>query len=197
MMRRKLQAQHFALNPFFLLTCLIVTGLSPTISNASPYSIEIYKSTQELIVREGQEIVKHYRIASGKGGEGTKRQRGDNITPVGSYRVMDFNPNSRFHFFMILNYPNSVDAWRGYKNELISASQFKEIVIADKNNKLPPQDTSLGGFIGLHGIGDEDEETLSVHNWHNWTEGCIALTNDEIMELRNFVTIGTSVLIKE
>ncbi|MEX2352539.1 MAG: L,D-transpeptidase, partial [Gammaproteobacteria bacterium] len=135
--------------------------------------------------------------ASGKGGDGTKRQMGDNKTPLGSYRIMEFNADSRFHFFMLLNYPNSVDAWRGYKNQLISAHQFKQIIIANKSNALPPQDTSLGGYIGLHGIGDETEDVLSVHDWHNWTEGCVALRNQEISELRNFVTIGTPVHIKE
>jgi len=179
------------------LTVFVLTSMAPGVAYASPYSLEIYKSSQQLLVKEGDEIIKRYRIASGKGGNGTKRQSGDNMTPLGSYRIMDFNPNSRFHFFMLLNYPNSVDAWRGYKNQLISARQFKEIIIADKNNILPPQNTSLGGLIGLHGIGEESDDTLSVHDWHNWTEGCVALTNTEIMELREFVSIGTTVLIKE
>lgn len=196
-MNRMLLSRSVSWKPVYFLSALLVMILFPIFSDASPYSLEIYKSSQELLVKQGDEVIKRYRIASGKGGEGNKRQMGDNKTPLGRYRVMDFNPNSRFHFFMLLNYPNSVDAWRGYKNQLINASQFKEIIIADKNNILPPQDTSLGGLIGLHGIGEESDETLSVHDWHNWTEGCVALTNNEIMELRNFVGIGTAVLIKE
>jgi len=197
MLNKNLRSPDSVLKLVFLLCAFIGNGLLPTVTTASQYSLEIYKSSQEMLVKQGDDIIKRYRIASGKGGNGTKLQMGDNKTPLGTYRIMDFNPNSRFHFFMLLNYPNSVDAWRGYKNQLISASQFKEIIIADKNNILPPQDTSLGGLIGLHGIGDESDETLSVHDWHNWTEGCVALTNNEIMELRNFVGIGTTVHIKE
>lgn len=164
---------------------------------AAPYSIEISKSAQELLVKNGDEIVRRFRIATGKGGSGTKRHSGDNRTPVGNYKIVDFNANSRFHFFMQINYPNAIDAWHGYKNELISAREFKEIIVADVNNALPPQNTSMGGYIGLHGVGDITAEKLSIHDRHNWTEGCIALTNEEISDLRNYVGIGTAVHIRE
>ena len=36
---------------------------------------------------------------------------------------------------------------------------------------------------------------LHVQRWQNWTQGCIALTNREIRELRRFVDVGTRVVI--
>jgi murein L,D-transpeptidase YafK len=178
-------------------TFLVSLLLLPCSTSASPYILEVHKSTQELIVKDGQEIIKRFHIAYGKGGYGTKRQSGDNKTPIGIYKIIDLRANSRFHFFMQINYPNSVDAWHGYRNNLISGQEFKEIARAVTSNAIPPQDTSLGGYIGLHGIGEITEEKLSIHDRHNWTEGCIALKNEEISELRQYVTIGTTILIKE
>lgn len=159
--------------------------------------IVINKSSQELAVKQGDAIIKRYRIATGKGGNGTKRQLGDKKTPVGVYRIIDFKENSQFHFFMQLDYPNLLDAWRGYKENLISAGEFKAITTAYKKGSKPPQDTRLGGYIGIHGIGEENEEKMQIHNGYNWTNGCIALTNQQIIDLKQYVSIGTKVIINE
>ncbi len=179
--------------PILLIMGLLVVSY-PTVY-AGTLALEVYKAEQALIVRDGATIIKKYRIASGRGGAGTKMQIGDKKTPTGEYKILEFRENSRFHFFMQINYPNQVDAWYGYKNELINGEQFKEIIKASKTNELPPQDTRLGGYIGLHGIGEITDEKISIHERHDWTEGCIALTNEEILELRQFVTIGTPILI--
>ncbi|NIQ11059.1 MAG: murein L,D-transpeptidase, partial [Gammaproteobacteria bacterium] len=131
------------------------------------------------------------------GGKGGKRRQGDNKTPVGVYRVMNFKKDSKFHFFMQLDYPNPTDGWYGYKDKIINAYDFREIAAAYKNREVPPQDTPLGGYIGIHGLGDMTKKKLKIHNEFNWTEGCIALRNDEISELRNYVTIGTRIIIRE
>jgi murein L,D-transpeptidase YafK len=161
------------------------------------YEVVIHKNNQELIVKEGGRIVRTFRVATGKGGNGAKRQLGDKKTPIGVYKVMNFKANSKFYFFMQLNYPNLIDAWYGYKNEVITAAEFKKIASAYKNKQMPPQDTALGGQIGIHGLGDVTEQKLSIHQGYNWTEGCIALTNDQINDLRKYVKIGTQVVIRE
>jgi murein L,D-transpeptidase YafK len=181
----------------FMLVLMLSAAASYTRAGDYPYSLVVSKSEQELLIKQGEEVIKRFRVSVGSGGSGNKRRSGDNKTPAGSYRIMEFKPDSKFHFFMLINYPNSVDAWHGYKDNLISASQFKEIVLADKHSQVPPQDTRLGGYIGLHGIGEITNEKLSIHDKHNWTEGCIALTNEEISELRRYVNIGTPLLIKE
>jgi len=177
---------------------LLSLALAPVVmASGNSYSLEVSKSSQELIVKEGDQVIKRFRISIGRGGDGTKRQRGDNKTPIGTYKILDFKANSRFHFFMLINYPNQVDAWHGYIDNRINAREFKQIIVANRNNQVPPQNTILGGYIGLHGIGEITEQKLSIHNKENWTEGCIALTNEEISELRNYVTIGTTIQIRE
>ncbi len=183
---------------FLTLTSLflfIVSTMSSAYANE--YQLLISKKNNELVVERSGQVVKKYHIASGKGGKGTKRLRGDSKTPLGMYRVASFKESSRFHFFIQLDYPNLIDAWYGYKNKVIDANNFKRIASAYKKREAPPQDTELGGFIGIHGLGITNDEKLNIHESFNWTQGCIALTNEEINDLKKFVTIGTAVIIRE
>ena len=179
-----------------ILLVWLITGTAGAVTPGK-YLNEINKSTRELNVLSGTNVIRSFHISIGRAEHGAKRSRGDNRTPVGSYQVVDFNNDSKFSFFMLLNYPNTVDAWHGYRNELISASEFQEIVRAIKVDEAPPQNTALGGSIGIHGVGEETGETLDIHAKFNWTEGCIALTNEEIVELRKYVSQGTKVVIRE
>ena len=164
---------------------------------AAPYTIEISKSDRILVVKQNEKTIKQYNIAHGRGGKGTKIRSGDKKTPTGTYRAIDFKTNSKFHFFIQLNYPNPLDAWRGYRNEVISGAEFKQIIQAYKRKSLPPQSTGLGGYIGIHGIGRMTDEKNRIHEAHNWTEGCIAVKNEEINELKRYITLGTKVVIRE
>ena len=198
MLYRKLLSQIHRLPGIPACIMLFSLFATPVVTaTGSAYNLEVSKSLQELVVKDGDQVIKRFHISIGRGGGGTKRQRGDNKTPIGSYRILDFKSNSRFHFFMLINYPNTVDAWHGYIDNRIDAREFKQIIIANRNNEVPPQDTLLGGYIGLHGIGEMNDNKLSIHQRENWTEGCIALTNEEISELRNYVSIGTPILIKD
>ncbi len=180
-----------------LFTTLLVAPCQATPSEGSPYVIEVIKSQQKLLVRHGERVEKVFRAAVGKGGPGDKLRRGDHKTPVGTYRVVGFNPHSRYSLFMQLNYPNIKDAFFGLKGGLITRAQFDAIARALKEGRVPPQDTPLGGAIGIHGLGQENEKKLVIHRNYNWTDGCIALTNEEVRELRKFITIGTKVVIRE
>lgn len=184
-------------NRCLLISVIILLQCAIANAHADTINLVIDKSSKELAVKQGDKIIKRYPIATGKGGEGAKRLIGDKKTPVGVYRIIDFKENSKFYFFMQLDYPNLLDAWYGYKNNIISAGEFKKITYAYKNDSRPPQDTRLGGYIGIHGIGQEDEQKIQIHNGYNWTDGCIALTNDQIVDLKKYVSIGTKVIINE
>jgi murein L,D-transpeptidase YafK len=162
-----------------------------------PYEIEIDKSERVLLVKNGERVTRRFQIATGRGGLGDKRMRGDNKTPLGVYRVTNFNGSSNFHFFMALNYPNVKDAFFGLKRRLITRAEFDRIVDAVRNDQRPPQNTRLGSAIGIHGLGIENADKLKVQRNLDWTQGCIALTNRDVNELRNYVTVGTRVVIRE
>ncbi|MBI5617278.1 MAG: L,D-transpeptidase family protein [Gammaproteobacteria bacterium] len=165
--------------------------------DATAYDIEIHKNDQLLLLKRGEAIAKRYHVALGSGGRGDKRESGDKRTPLGVYHVTEMVDNSPFHLFMRLDYPNVKDAYFGLKNKLISRVDFDRIVSARKAGTLPPQNTRLGGAIGIHGLPADDSDTLIIHRHANWTKGCIALTNPEVNELRNLVAVGTKVTIKE
>ncbi|MDD5276339.1 MAG: L,D-transpeptidase [Methylovulum sp.] len=132
-------------------------------------------------------------IAIGRGGSGFKRHRGDNITPHGSYRIGWIGEKSAFRRFFGLTYPSVEDAEHALKQGVINDMTYYRILIAHKKNQIPPQNTPLGGQIGIHGLGRADER---VHKVFDWTHGCIALTNGQIDHLSQLVDTGTLVKIK-
>ena len=142
-------------------------------------------------------IINTYSIASGRGGPGDKYRLGDQKTPIGVYKVVGFKSNSDFFYFIRLNYPNENDARRGFRDRLINRIQYDAILEALDNDLTPPQDTRLGGAIGIHGIGEESESKISMHNSLDWTQGCIALRNHEVEDLLAFLSVGIHVVIKD
>ncbi len=132
--------------------------------------------------------------AFGAGGIGYKRHRGDNITPKGVYTIGWNNDKSDFRNFFGLTYPSIPDAENGLKRHLINEDEYKAIVDAHMQHTVPPQDTALGGAIGIHGLGTAKRRFIK-HRTLNWTEGCIALTNEQIDELAVYVKTGMMVVI--
>ncbi|MEZ5593074.1 MAG: L,D-transpeptidase [Gammaproteobacteria bacterium] len=132
-------------------------------------------------------------IALGVRGAGLKQRRGDELTPLGSFQVGWFNRASRFDLFIGLNYPNLEYATLAYYDGRINESTYQRIKRALARGERPPQDTLLGGYIGLHGTGAGDPE---VHENFNWTNGCIALTNEQIHRLARWVKPGTRVEVR-
>jgi L,D-peptidoglycan transpeptidase YkuD (ErfK/YbiS/YcfS/YnhG family) len=132
-------------------------------------------------------------IAIGRKGAGLKGHRGDDITPYGNYRVGWVGEKSQFRKFFGLTYPSKQDAEIALKRGIISESDYYSIAAAEQYNQIPPQNTPLGGQIGIHGLGAGDE---SVHHAFDWTHGCIALTNSQIDHLSQWLDTGTVVKIK-
>lgn len=176
---------------------LVLAG-GPSASRASGrYQLEVIKSQRLLLVKDGDTIKLRFHVSSGWGGKGDKHMIGDHKTPIGVYRIVKVKDSDRFHVFMQLNYPNVKDAYWGLKRQLITHAEFDAIVDALKDGRAPPQNTELGGAIGIHGLGETDPEKLDIHRAANWTEGCIALTNQQIEQLRHYVDVGTKVVINE
>lgn len=149
-------------------------------------SVVIEKNKRELRVYDADKLIKTYRVALGFAPTGDKAKQGDGRTPEGVYRIAVKNPQSRFYLSLGLNYPNAADARQGLRDKLISQAEHDAIVEADKNNKLPAQNTALGGEIYIHGGGVEDD----------WTWGCAALRDEEIKELFDALPLGTPILIE-
>jgi len=132
-------------------------------------------------------------ISIGRSGAGIKLHRGDDITPLGTYRIGWINNKSKFYKFYGFNYPSIDNATNAFENNVLSTNSYTSIIKAHKKNKVPPQNTSIGGVIGIHGLGRADKK---IHGLINWTHGCIALTNQQIDTLGRWLNKGTVVKIK-
>ena len=80
-------------------------------------------------------------------------------------------------------------ARQGHERGVISRRERDAIIAARRAGRQPPQNTALGGHIGLHGVNGN-----RTTNW-NWTEGCVALMNDQIDILTPWLRPGTHVIV--
>ena len=175
-----------------LLLCFF---LVPSISLADrDVWLLIDTQTRNLEIKKGEqtlEVLEH--VVIGRKGAGTKERRGDDITPLGNYRIGWVNEKSSFRKFFGLTYPNREHAERALLRGLINRDTYDAIVTAEFRGQIPPQNTDLGGQIGIHGLGSG---SLSVHEVFDWTHGCIALRNDQIDRLSQYVEKGMLVTVK-
>jgi hypothetical protein len=163
-----------------------------TWSGATGYPvIEIWKTARKMQMRQGGTLLGEYRVSLGQNPQAGKQVQGDGRTPVGRYFISDKNPGSRFHRFLGISYPNAEDADRGYRAGLLDAGQWADIFLANLRGEAPPSYTSLGGRVGIHGFGGRPYVPV------DWTEGCIAVSDQEIEYIFENAPIGTLVVINE
>lgn len=144
----------------------------------------VHKNKTQLILKN---------ISIGRFGASRFRVKGDNQTPLGTFRIGWIKPHSRFYRFFGLDYPNRESADLALAEGKISQRTWEAIINAIETGGIPPQNTSLGGHLGIHGIGKGNH---TVHSRFNWTNGCIALTNSQIDQLTPWLTLGTRVIIR-
>lgn len=167
----------------------------------NPQSVELYVEKAAHVVKlvVNGELIKTYMAATGKNTGANKVTRGDHATPVGDYYVCEKNPRSRYYAALKLAYPNASDADRGLSCGLIDKGTCNKIRSAISARRAPPMDTALGGNICIHGNGAGEMErsgNVPLFKVRNWTAGCIALDNNQMKELFDFVPAGTPVYIR-
>lgn len=151
------------------------------------------KSATLHVYRGEQEIERFFPVSLGRSGAASMRVRGDKKTPTGEFRINRVNLNSRFHIFLGLNYPTPWHVLDALNAGVMSQQEYDDYYAYLRRHGHPPQDTVLGGDIGIHGLGKGDP---SIHERFHWTEGCVAVTNDQIERLVELVQIGTRVVIR-
>jgi tetratricopeptide (TPR) repeat protein len=135
--------------------------------------ILIEKQARRLTLLTKGEVIKTYKIALGGNPVGPKERQGDCKTPEGTYIIDSRNGNSGFHLSLHISYPNAQDKKRA-----------RELGV------------SPGGDIMIHGIKNGFAQVGASHAEVDWTEGCIAVTDQEMEEIYKFVPDGTIVEIR-
>lgn len=151
----------------------------------SKIRLEIHKGKRELRLYEDDVLKNTFSVALGFAPDCGKEVEGDGKTPEGRFYIFAKNAKSKFHLSLGISYPSIDDVDRGLSNELISQDEADAIISAIIEKQMPLQKTKLGGEIYIHGGGNESD----------WTDGCIALKNNEIEELFELVPLGSAVEI--
>lgn len=176
---------------------LLNFGVNIIRQNSPILFINKSKRKMYLFIHRGNilQLAKQYRIALGYEPNGPKRRVGDLKTPEGRYYIAGKNPGSNFGRdpddpkrrlgSLHISYPNAVDAWNGFYDQMITKEQYNEICNQWSHRKKTSQNTILGSFIFIHGGGSE----------HDWTAGCIALNDRDMKELYQIAQITMPVYI--
>jgi len=156
--------------PVFLLFCF---GLSlPALGASCADRVVVAKSERRLYLYQGEDVLRSYEIALGKNPVGHKFRQGDKRTPEGRYTLDRRNSQSRFYRSIHISYPNESDRRR-----------------AEAKGVHP------GGNIMIHGVPNLYRDGQEFFIGWDWTEGCIAVTNDDMKEIWTLVADNTPIEI--
>lgn len=131
-------------------------------------SVLVDKSERRMTLQSYGFPIRSYRIDLGRDPIGPKRQRGDGKTPEGTYFITHLNTQSAYTLSLGLNYPNAEDR------------QISKAMGVD-----PGDEIFIHGLPTGYGGAQPD-----------WTNGCIAVSNESIYEIVAMVKPGTPVRIK-
>lgn len=129
--------------------------------------IKVYKARRKMTLLSNGFPIRRYDIDLGSDPIGPKRQRGDGKTPEGQYHITHVNTQSAFTLSLGINYPNAED-----------------LRLARAAGVDPGDDIFIHGLPNGYGSAVPD-----------WTNGCVAVANDDIKEIVALVKPGTPITI--
>jgi murein L,D-transpeptidase YafK len=135
--------------------------------------VVVEKTKRQLTLFARGNILKVYRISLGRQPIGPKECEGDNKTPEGNYVIDYHKRDSNFHRALHISYPARKD-------------------LEQAGNK----GGSPGGDIMIHGLRNGCGWLGELHQYVDWTGGCIAVTDQEIEEIWRVVPDGTPIEIR-
>lgn len=122
--------------------------------------VVVHKAERRLLLMHGGNIVRSYHVALGLNPVGQKERSGDFRTPEGTYRLDRRNARSDYFLSIKVSYPNEVDL---------------------KRARARHWDT--GGSIMIHGLPNYLKHEPEFYLAHDWTDGCIAVSNADMTEI--------------
>ena len=160
---------------FFTLMLMLSSILAPV--GAAEEAIKadrvvVKKSQRLLFLFKDNQILHRFEIALGDEPEGHKLEEGDWRTPEGLYVIDWRNPRSRFYKSLHISYPNERDI-----------------------RESAAQGVDPGGMIMIHGLPPEAVSNPENYVGLDWTDGCIALRNEDMDIVWSAVDDGTPIEI--
>lgn len=153
------------------LTTVFLWSVSPAAETVDGVLVD--KSDRKLYLLSNGAVVAEYPVAFGANPDGHKRQEGDERTPEGNYRLDYKKEDSAFYKAIHISYPNQAD-----------------------RDAAAARGVDPGGLIMIHGQRNGLGWLSFFTQRFNWTDGCIAVTNSEMDEIWDLVSIDTSIEIR-
>jgi murein L,D-transpeptidase YafK len=139
-------------------SALVSSGVEAALPLAD--RVIVHKSQRKLELLRNGDVLRTYKVVLGLRPEGHKQFEGDFRTPEGTYHLTRRNPNSEYFLSIQVDYPNDHDVARA------------------RRQGLKP-----GGSIMIHGQPNLPRKTRDYYTNVDWTEGCIAVTNSDMVEI--------------
>ena len=122
--------------------------------------VVVHKTERRMLLLHGTTVVRSYKIALGLNPVGQKERAGDYRTPEGRYYLTRRNPRSEYFLSIQVSYPNETDMKRARRNHW-----------------------DAGGSIMIHGLPNQLKHEPKYYEISDWTDGCIALSNADMVEV--------------
>jgi lipoprotein-anchoring transpeptidase ErfK/SrfK len=135
--------------------------------------IVVKKSERRLYLLHSDRVLREYPIRLGLNPYGPKQREGDFRTPEGVYRLSRRNTNSDFFLSVEVSYPNEADRERARSSGV-----------------------SPGGLIMIHGQPNVPRKSSDYYASNDWTDGCIAVSNSDMVDIWMRTSIGTPIEIR-
>ena len=135
--------------------------------------IVVEKAARKLHLIIDGEPFRTFDIALGIRPQGDKEHEGDFKTPEGAYWLDTRNPKSEFFLSIHVSYPNDDDARQA------------------RSKGLQP-----GGAIMIHGQPNEPTRSEAYYRTQDWTNGCIAVSNSDMIDIWLMTPDNTPIEIK-
>jgi murein L,D-transpeptidase YafK len=134
----------------------------PGLAGQLPVADEVVvrKSERRLYLLHRGEVIRSYRVALGLMPQGPKERAGDFRTPEGHYQLTRRNTHSDYFLSIQVSYPNADDVRRAHSHH-----------------------TDPGGSIMIHGLPNNLRHPPDYYASADWTDGCIALSNSDMVEV--------------
>ena len=122
--------------------------------------VVVVKSQHKLYLYNGSRLLGAYRVALGLNPIGQKEREHDFRTPEGRYSLARRNTRSEYFLAIQVSYPNEEDEQRAHK-----------------------KGWAPGGAIMIHGWPNAPKHSPEYYASNDWTDGCIALSNSDMVEV--------------
>jgi len=133
----------------------------------------VFKHQHILRLLHGGHVLKEYKVALGGSPVGPKTQQGDHKTPEGIYVLDSRNARSQFYKSLHISYPT-----------------------AEQRAAARKRGVSPGGDVFVHGLPSHYRAVGAAHRLYDWTDGCVAVTDQEMDEIWLAVADGTPIEIR-